>query len=99
VIDHVWHSPEALGDLRSRLSAVDPNPDIRCFLLTLPAAENLRRIEQRQHARAIDERDLELRTFAEERESLAARSDLGEPIDVSPPPHSSLNRCCVAWGS
>jgi hypothetical protein len=31
-------------------------------------------------------RDFELRTSAEERESLAGRSDLGEPIDVSPPP-------------
>ena len=86
VIDHVWRSPEELGDLRSRLSAIDPNPDIRCFLLTLSSDENLRRIEQRQQARPIDERDFELRTFAEERESLAGRSDLGEPINVSPPP-------------
>jgi AAA domain-containing protein len=85
VIDYVWRSPAELDDLRRRLNAIDANADVRCFLLTLPADENLRRIEQRQHARAIDERDFELRTFAEERELLADRADLGEPFDVSPP--------------
>jgi hypothetical protein len=62
--------------------------DIRCFLLTLPAEENLRRIERRQRARALDEREFELRTFAEEREALTKHSgmDLGEPFDVSAPP-------------
>jgi shikimate kinase len=86
VIDHVWYSPAELGDLRRRLLAIDPDADIRCFLLTLPADENLRRIEQRQRARAIDEREFELRTFAEEREILAKCSDIGEPFDVSAPP-------------
>jgi hypothetical protein len=75
-----------LGDLHRRLLAIDPDADIRCFLLTLPADENLRRIEQRQRARAIDEREFELSTFADEREMLAKSSDVGEPFDVSAPP-------------
>lgn len=86
VIDHVWRSQAQLGDLRSRLGAIDADAELRCFLLTLPADENLRRIERRQRARAIDERELELRTFAEEREVLTTTSDLGEPFDVSAPP-------------
>lgn len=86
VIDHVWRSPTELEDLRSRLFAVDADSEIRCFLLTLPADENVRRIERRQHARAIDEREFELRTFAEEREVLTNRTELGEPFDVSAPP-------------
>jgi ABC-type cobalamin/Fe3+-siderophores transport system ATPase subunit len=86
VIDHVWRSPAELDDLRRRLDAIDADADVRCFLLTLPADENLRRIEQRQRARAIDERDFELRAFAEERELLAGRLDLGEPFDVSAAP-------------
>jgi len=86
VIDYLWRSPRELDDLRSRLTAIDPNADVRCFLLTLPAEENRRRIEQRQRARAIDEREFELRSFAEEREMLAGRSDLGEPFDVSASP-------------
>src|SRR5262245_35306665 len=56
VVDHFWRSPEALADLRRRLTAIIDNADIRCFLLTLAVDENLRRIERRQHARAIDER-------------------------------------------
>ena len=86
VIDHVWHSTSELSDLRRRLMAIDPDVDIRCFLLTLPADENLRRIEQRQRARAIDERAFELRTVAEERKRLANAMDVGEPFDVSAPP-------------
>ena len=86
VIDHVWYSPAELGDLRRRLVAIEPDVDICCFLLTLPADENLRRIEQRQRARAIDEREFELATFAEEREILAKSSGIGEAFDVSAPP-------------
>jgi len=86
VINHAWRSAAALADLRRRLIGRDA--DIRVFLLTLAPDENLRRIERRQHARALDERDFELRTFAEEREALtnAAADDLGEPFDVSAPP-------------
>ena len=86
VIDHIWRSPAELADLRRRLLAVDAGVDIRCFLLTLPADESLRRIERRQQARAIDERLFELRTFAEEREALTNSSELGEPFDVSASP-------------
>jgi thymidylate kinase len=86
VIDHVWHSRAEIDDLRQRLIAIDPDADIRCVLLTLPVDENLRRIAQRQGARAIDEREFELRTFAEEHAILAQASDVGEPFDVSAPP-------------
>ncbi len=88
VIDDFWDSPAALEDLRRRLRAVDPDADIRCFLLTLPAEENLRRIERRQLARALDEREFELRTVAAERELLRMQGgrDLGEPFDVSGAP-------------
>jgi hypothetical protein len=55
VINHFWHTAAHLADLRARLLAVDPDVDIRCFLLTLPLADNLRRIELRQSARAINE--------------------------------------------
>ena len=86
VVDHVWRSSAELADLRRRLMSVDA--DIRIFRLTLPADENLRRIERRQRARALDEREFELRTFAEEREALTKSSgeDLGEPFDVSASP-------------
>jgi len=84
VIDHVWTSAEQLFDLRRRLATLDD--DIRCFLLTLPLEENLRRIERRDGARAIDERDFNRRTFRQELEALADRTDLGEPFDVSAPP-------------
>jgi shikimate kinase len=86
VINHVWRSAAALADLRRRLTPLDAH--VRVFLLTLAADENLRRIERRQHARALDERDFELHTFAEEREALtnAAAGELGEPFDVSAPP-------------
>lgn len=87
VIDYVWYSPAELSDLRRRLTAIDPDADMRCFLLTLPADENLRRIEQRRRARAIDERELELRTCEQEREALAKTSEVGEPFDVSAPPN------------
>lgn len=86
VIEHIWRSPAELADLRRRLIAIDSNADIRCFLLTLPADENLRRIERRQQARALDEREFELHTVAEEREVLTKSSELGEPFDVSASP-------------
>jgi hypothetical protein len=86
VINHVWRSAADLADLRRCLAAVDAGADIRCFLLTLASDENLRRIQRRQQARAIDEGDFERRTFAEEREALTNGIDLGEPFDVSAPP-------------
>jgi hypothetical protein len=75
-----------LADLRRRLA--DCDADIRCFLLTLPLDENIRRIERRARGRAIDDLEVKLRTVAEEREALAANpgQDLGEPFDVTAPP-------------
>jgi hypothetical protein len=88
VIAHIWRTPADLADLRCRLQAIDARADIRCFLLTLPVQENLRRIRSRQSARALDEREFEQRTVAEEREALFEYTggDLGEPLDVSAPP-------------
>jgi hypothetical protein len=86
VINHVWRSSAELADLRRRVTAIDIDAEVRCFLLTLPADENLRRIDRRQAARAVDEREFELRAFAEERQLLSKGSDLGEPFDVSARP-------------
>ena len=87
VIDHLWCTPGELVDLRRRLLAVDPEAAIHCFLLTLPPEENLRRIQRRQSARALDMREFELRTVAEEREVLSRHGgELGTPFDVSAPP-------------
>jgi hypothetical protein len=86
VINHLWRSTAELDDLRTRLTALDPGAPFRCFLLTLPAHENVRRIAQRQHARAIDEGEIEQQTVTEERALLADRTDLGEPFDVSAEP-------------
>ncbi len=88
VINHLWRTPGALTDLRRRLRDVDADADIRCLLLTLPLEENLRRIQRRQNARALDEQQFELRTVAEEREALSKNTgdSLGMPFDVSAPP-------------
>jgi shikimate kinase len=96
VIDHIWHTPAELADLRRRLG----DADIRCFLLTLPVEENLRRIRRRQSARALDEQEFELRTVAEERETLYkdAGGDLGEPFDVSAPPDDLVTALLLRLG-
>jgi hypothetical protein len=88
VINHLWRSSAELDDLRRRLLDVDPDADIRCFLLTLPLDENLRRIERRQGSRVVDEQEFELRTVSDEREALfrSDAGDLGERFDVSAPP-------------
>lgn len=90
VVNHGWRSGAAVADLRRRLTRLDA--EVRVFLLTLASDENLRRIERRQHARALDEREFELRTVAEEREAMTnpAAGDLGEPFDVSAPPSELL---------
>lgn len=86
VIDHYWDSADALADLQARLCE-DGEP-FHCFLLMLPEDENLRRIETRQKARAIDERAFERGTVVKERAALFERpaADVGEPFDVSDPP-------------
>ena len=81
VIEHLWRTEWELADLKRRLD----DPEVHCFLLTLPIEENLRRIERRQAARAIDEREFEHLTLAEERQALE-RPRLGTPFDVSGPP-------------
>lgn len=88
VINHLWCTGADLADLRSRLLTLGSDVDIRCFLLTLPLDENLRRIELRQSARTIDEQEFERRTVMEERAALLERpnGDLGEPFDVSASP-------------
>jgi len=100
VINHLWRTAGELGDLRRRLLALDTDADIRCFLLTLPLDENLRRIELRQRARAIDEWEFERRTVAEERAALFERpnGDLGEPFDVSGPPASLVATMLLRLG-
>ena len=86
VIDYIWTTTEQIDDLRYRLT--DSDADFRCFLLTLSADENLRRIERRASARALDEREHDLRIVAQERDMLIERPgvDLGEPFDVSASP-------------
>ena len=84
VVDHIWRSHSELADLRRRLLDIDPDAEIRCFLLTLPVDENIRRIQRRQRARVFDEREFELRTVFEERNALfESQDELGEPFDVS----------------
>jgi shikimate kinase len=88
VINHVWRTPAELADLRRRLLDVDAGADVRCFLLTLPLEENVRRIQRRHSARVLDEEEFERRTVLEERDALFkdASDKLGEPFDVSAPP-------------
>jgi shikimate kinase len=100
VIDHIWRTPAELADLRRRLLDVDGDADIRSFLLTLPLEENLRRIRRRQSARAIDEKEFEESTVAEERQALfeSSSNDVGEPFDVSSPPAELVARMLLSLG-
>lgn len=88
VVNHIWRTPEDIDDLRCKLSDIDA--DIRCFLLVLSLEENLRRIQVRQGARALDEQDFERRTVMEEREMLfeGTIENLGEKFDVSASPEA-----------
>ena len=98
VIDHLWETAAKIEDLRRRLDGF--GLEVRCFLWMLPEAENLRRIQRRQSARAIDEIDFELRTVMDERRALAAGGpDLGEPFDVSDPPSELVDRLLQRWES
>jgi hypothetical protein len=86
VVEHHWPTAESLADLVGRLREVAPDEPVRCFLLVLSEAENRSRIARRQEARAIDEREFEWKTFAEESATLStAGTELGEPFDVSDP--------------
>ena len=92
VVNHIWRTPEEIADLRDKLSDIDA--DIRCFLLVLSLEENLRRIQVRQSARALDERDFERRTVMEERDTLfeGTKEGLGETFDVSASPEELVAR-------
>jgi hypothetical protein len=92
VIDHFWGSAADIEDLRRRLEPLDA--DLRCFLLTLPSAENHRRIERRASVRALDERGFEREAVARERRAIAAapENSLGEPFDASAPPSELVER-------
>src|SRR5215813_1296412 len=62
VIEHIGRTDWELADLKRRLH----DTEVHCFLLTLPIEENLRRIERRQAARVIDEREFEHLTVTDE---------------------------------
>ncbi len=100
VIDHLWRTPAELDALRASLRAVDADADIRCFLLTLPLEDNLRRIRRRQRARALDEQEFEMLTVAQERALLFDHDgrELGEPFDVSASPESLVERMLLRVG-
>jgi len=93
VINHCWSTEAEIADLENFLRRISPDLVMRCFLLTLPKEENLRRIARRQAARAIDEAEFEARHFAEEFDHLSRTSgELGEPFDVSDPPERLVPR-------
>lgn len=100
VINHIWRTSAELSELHRNLIEIDPSADVRCFLLSAPLEENLRRIELRQAARAIDERKFEQRTVMEEREALFSSPDvaLGEHFDVSAEPADLVPRLLVRLG-
>lgn len=66
VIERIWNTEWELADLKRLLD----DTKIYRFLLTLPIEENLRRIELRQTARAIDESEFEHFTLPQERQAL-----------------------------
>lgn len=89
VVNHYWRFPHELEDLRRTLLNIEPDADIRFFLLTLSLDEHLGRIHRRRAAREIDEEQFELQTVAAERDVLyhQGRVGLGQPFDVSGPLH------------
>ena len=93
VIEHVWRTEGELTDLKRRLD----NMEVHCFLLTLSLEENLRRIERRQAARVIDEREFEHLILPEERRALE-EPGLGTPFDVSAPPTELVVRLLALVG-
>lgn len=99
VINHLWLSHAEWADLEHRLSRLDQ--EIYFFRLTLPKAENLRRIQLRASVRALDEQAFEHRTFAEEHAILTAAlgAELGEPFEVSDSPVELVQRMLsrVGW--
>jgi hypothetical protein len=98
VINHLWTDARELDDLRHRLRAIDGDTEIHVYLLTLPEPENLRRIEVRAAARAIDELAAERILVKEERRALQRATGLGEPFDASAPPGELARRLLSSIG-
>jgi hypothetical protein len=94
VIEHIWRTESELADLKRHLD----DTEVHCFLLTLPVEENLRRIERRQAARALDERVFEHVMLAEERRALEGPC-LGTPFDVSARPAELVSRLLALVGA
>jgi len=93
VIERMWRTEWELADLKRRLD----DAKFHCFLLTLPIEENLRRIERRQAACAIDEREFERLTLPQERQALEGPG-LGTPFDVSAQPADLVLRMLALVG-
>ena len=95
-LEHL-HSTIELLILHHRRFGYRNDMDVHCFLLTLPLEGNLRRIERRQAARAIDEREFEHLTLPEERRALE-EPGLGTPFDVSATPMELVVRLLALVG-
>jgi hypothetical protein len=100
VINHLWRTEAELRDLVDRLEVTVPDQEIRCFLLTLPEDENLKRVRLRQESRAIDELEYELEALTHERALLYATASLGpgEPFSVSALPDDLVEELKVLLG-
>ena len=100
IINHYWSRPREIADLQARLEVVATKVWVRCFRLTVPKEENLRRIMLRRGARAIDEADFEDCHFAEEYAhlSLADGNELGIPFDASDRPEILAARMLAMVG-
>ena len=84
VMDHLWTSKEELFDLDAKLREVDPNVEIRTFLLFV-LWRKISVAFNSDKPRGLDEHEFESRTVFAERNVLY-RSDntgLGELFDVS----------------
>lgn len=99
VVNHYWSNAEQIADLKRRLQSMDARLKTHCFRLTLSKEENLRRIADRQKARAIDETEFQAQHFAEEHALLSKAGDeLGIPFDASDPPDVLAARLIEAIG-
>lgn len=98
VMNHLWLTVEDWHDLEQRLSPLDP--EIYFFRLTLPEAENRKRIALRASTRALDETDFEQHAFVQEYTVLTAAlgSELGEPFEVLGSPEELVNQMLKRLG-
>lgn len=84
VINHIWTTAEAMAAVRAQFTALDPAVDWHVLLLTLAPDSHHARIESRQAARIMDERDFERRVLAEELAALGRDTSgaLGRALPV-----------------